>query len=52
MQQIYEEDNKSALEWLGRHGTFKSQVLWSVKDSKGLRMALSLPTPSIFVITY
>jgi hypothetical protein len=26
----------SALERLGRHGTFKSRALWSVRDSKGL----------------
>jgi hypothetical protein len=26
----------SALERLGRHGTFKSRALWSVSDSKGL----------------
>jgi len=35
-QQIYEEDNKSALERLGQQGTFKSRVLWSVRDGKGL----------------
>jgi len=35
-QKIYEEDNKSALERLGRQGTFISQALWSVRDGKGL----------------
>ena len=35
-QKIYEEDNKSALERLGRHGTFKSRPLWSVRDGKGI----------------
>ena len=35
-QQIYEEDNKSALERLGRHGTFKSRALWSVREGKRL----------------
>jgi hypothetical protein len=29
-------NSKSALERLGRHGTFKSQALWSVRDGKGL----------------
>ena len=36
-QYIYEEDNESALERLGRQGTFKFQALWSVGDSKRLR---------------
>ena len=35
-QYIYEEDNKSALERLGRQATFKFQVLWIVRDGKGL----------------
>jgi len=35
MQNIGEEVNKSALERLGWHGTFKSRALWSVRDSKG-----------------
>jgi hypothetical protein len=32
----YEEDNKSALEHLDRHRTFKSQALWSVRNGKEL----------------
>ena len=36
MQQIYEEDNKSALERLGRQGTFKFWALWSIRDGKVL----------------
>ena len=35
-QYIYEEDNKSALERLGRQATFKFRALWSVRDGKGL----------------
>ena len=35
-QKIYEEDNKSALERLGRQGTFKFRALWSVTDGKGI----------------
>jgi len=35
-QYIYEEDNKRALERLGRQTTFKFRALWSVKDGKGL----------------
>jgi len=27
----------STLEHLGRHGTFKSRALWSVRDGKGLK---------------
>jgi hypothetical protein len=30
--------NKSALERLGRQGTFKSQALWSIRDGKGLNI--------------
>jgi len=37
MQYIYEEDNKSALERLGRQATFKFRALWSVGDGKGLK---------------
>jgi len=37
MQYIGEEVNKSALERLGRHRTFKSRALWSVRDGKGLK---------------
>ena len=37
MQYIYEEDNKSALECLGRQAMFKFRALWSVRDGKGLR---------------
>jgi len=36
-QYIYEEDNKSVLEPLGRQATFKFEALWSVRDGKGLR---------------
>jgi len=36
MRQIYEEGNKSALEYLCQQGTFKSWALWSVRDGKGL----------------
>ena len=36
MQYIYEDDNKSALERLGRQATFKFRALWSVRDGKGL----------------
>jgi len=36
MQYIYEEDNKSALEHLGRWVTLKFRALWSVRDGKGL----------------
>jgi len=43
MQQIYEENNKSTLERLGRQGTFKFRALWSVRDGKGLNK------PSILV---
>jgi hypothetical protein len=32
------EDSKSALECLGRQGTFKSRALWSVRDGKGLNV--------------
>jgi hypothetical protein len=32
----------SALECLGRHGTFKSRALWSVRDGKGLKDILGL----------
>jgi len=42
MQYIYEEDNKSALERLGRQGTFKFRALWSVRDSKGLILLFSV----------
>jgi len=35
-QYIYKEDNKSALERLGRQATFKFRALWSVRDGKGL----------------
>jgi len=35
-QYIYEEDNKSALERLGRQGMFKFRALWNVRDGKGL----------------
>jgi len=42
MQQIYDEDNKSALERLGRQGTFKFRTLWSIRDGKGLNMAAKL----------
>jgi len=35
-QYIYEEDNKSALERLGRQATFKFRALRSVRDGKGL----------------
>jgi len=35
-QYIYEEDNKSTLERLGRQATFKFRALWSVRDSKRL----------------
>jgi len=35
-QYIYEEDNKGALERLGRQATFKFRALWSVRDGKGL----------------
>ena len=35
-QYIYEEDNKSNLERLGRQVTFKFRALWSVRDGKGL----------------
>jgi len=35
-QYIYEVDNKSALERLGRQATFKFQALWSVRDGKRL----------------
>jgi len=38
MQYIYEEDNKSALEHLGRQATFKFRALWSVRDGKGLKV--------------
>jgi len=38
MQQIYDMDNKSALERLGRQGTFKFRVLRSVRDGKGLSL--------------
>jgi len=48
MQYIYEEENKSALERLGRHGTFKSRAIWSVRDGKGLESSQS-PT---FADTY
>ena len=37
-QYIYEEDNKSALERLGRQGTFKFWALWSIRDGKGLNL--------------
>ena len=40
-QYIYEEDNKSALERLGRQETFKFRALWSVRDGKGLNSAPS-----------
>ena len=40
MQYIYEEDNKSALERLGRQATFKFRALWSVRDGKGLKHSL------------
>jgi len=33
-----EEDNKSALERLGSHGTFKSRALRSVRDGKGINL--------------
>jgi hypothetical protein len=42
MKYIYEEDNKSALERLGRQGAFKSRALWSVRDGKGLKMVAPL----------
>ena len=35
-QYIYEGDNKSALERLGRQATFKFRALWRVRDSKRL----------------
>ena len=41
MQYIYKEVNKSALERLGRHGTFKSWAIWSVRDGKGLEWSQS-----------
>jgi hypothetical protein len=31
-------DSKSALEHLGRHRTFKSGALWSIRDGKGLNL--------------
>jgi len=37
-QYIYEEDNKCALERLGRQGTFKFRALWSVRDDKELML--------------
>jgi hypothetical protein len=33
---------KSALKRLGRHGTFKSRVLWSIRDGKGLNSIKSV----------
>jgi len=41
-QYIYKEDNKSALEHLGRQATFKFRALWSVRDGKGLNYILVL----------
>ena len=35
-QYIYEQDNKRALERLGRQATFKFRALWSVRDGNGL----------------
>ena len=42
-QHIYEEDNKNALEHLGRQATFKFRALWSIKDGKGLNYGYDLP---------
>jgi hypothetical protein len=36
----------SALERLGRHGTFKSRALWSVKVGKGLKNEVCLLSPT------
>ena len=47
-QQIYEEDNKSALERLGRHGTFKSRELWTVRDGKGINLSNMFGTISLY----
>jgi DNA integrity scanning protein DisA with diadenylate cyclase activity len=42
---IFSYYNKSALEHLGRHGTFKSRALWSVRDGKGLKCSFSFRFP-------
>jgi len=52
-QYIYEEDNKSALECLGRQATFKFRALWSVRDSKGLnKLCFDYISPIYFMMLY